>query len=760
MKALTAADCLWSRLQRVRDEEQPMPVAPGTVFAVFAADHFCGLANPADVVSHPSWSFAEMVEHRLLRGVSPNATPAVCLALMQENALNALAVIDSAGHFRGVVTGDSLLRALLGQERALLRQARQDRRQARDAREQLAHWPRRMGELQAASRDLLDVLGQNLLERDLLQVAIEALARMLHARYGAIGLFDSDARMGEFITVGIGKHESAHIGAPPRGCGLLGLVIQQDSAIRLEDLAAHPACAGFPPHHPPMKSLLAVPVCRGARSYGRIYLCDKQHGETFSAEDELLVLSFAHSLSLILDNAHEAKALRQAHASLDHLAHYDTLTALPNRLTAKEQLKLALNRAQCTHGRVAALFVDLDNFKQTNDSFGNSVGDQLLRSVAARLLSCVRDGDTVARLSGDEFLIVLHDVAAVQDAGVIAQAILASLAASCQLGSNELFISASIGISLYPDDASDMDEMLRFANTAMFHAKQDGRNTWRFFAGSMHVNLRRQAQLEQALRHAIERKELALHYQPQVNLQSGAIVGIEALLRWNSADLGQVSPAEFIPVAEDAGLIAAIGEWVLATACKQGKRWADMGFTGLRVAVNVSARQFRQKAFLASVRQILQDSGLPYGMLELELTESLMMEEMDEVIVILNHLSSLGVGISIDDFGTGYSSLSRLKKFPISMLKIDQSFMRDVTTNADDAAIAHAIIAMGHSLRLRVIAEGVESRDHLDFLQQHGCDEVQGYLFSRPVAAEDFTALLHEGRRLQQRADLFSELQA
>jgi EAL domain-containing protein (putative c-di-GMP-specific phosphodiesterase class I) len=294
----------------------------------------------------------------------------------------------------------------------------------------------------------------------------------------------------------------------------------------------------------------------------------------------------------------------------------------------------------------------------------------------------------------------------------------------------------------------------------MFHAKLNGRNTWRFFAGSMHERLRRQAQLEQALRHAIGRDELALHYQPQVDLQSGAIVGIEALLRWNSAELGPVSPAEFIPVAEDAGLIAAIGEWVLATACTQGKRWADMGFCGLRVAVNVSARQFRQQAFLASVRRILHDSGLPFGMLELELTESLMMDEMDEVIDILTRLSSLGIGISIDDFGTGYSSLSRLKKFPISMLKIDQSFVRDVTTNADDAAIAHAIIALGHSLRLRVIAEGVESREHLDFLQQHGCDEVQGYLFSKPVPAEEFTALLHAGRCLHRRADLFSELPA
>ena len=752
MKRLTAGDCLWPRVKRVLEEERPGHAAEGTVFAVFAdqerQEKFYGLASERDIAAHPSWIFADLVEHRPLYEVKSATSLSACLGKIKQSGLEALPVVDEAGHFIGAVTQSSLLRGLLKQERELLRDVRHYASLAEEERQQLEHWSARLTELHTASRALLTVLAHTVLEKDLLHVAIEALAKLLEARYGAIGLLDKEGGLAEFVHVGVSDEETERIGEAPCGKGLLGVVIREDMAIRLEDLTQHPQSAGFPPHHPPMKSLLAVPISHAGRVYGRIYLCDKSSGEPFTAEDELLAMSFAHSLSLVLDNAHEMEEILKARASLNHLAHYDPLTGLPNRVLAVDRLKLAMIQAYRQDGRVAVLFLDLDNFKQTNDAFGHSAGDLLLKIVAQRLLTCVREGDTVARLSGDEFLLMLPDIDDVQDAATVAQKILTALALPCQVETHQIFIGASIGVSIFPDDAMDTEDLLRFADTAMFHAKQGGRNAWQFFASVMNERVRHHTRLENALRRALERNELELFYQPQVELKSGGIVGMEALLRWNSAELGRVSPAEFIPVAEEAGLIVPIGEWVLATACAQGRRWLDMGFSGLRVAVNISARQFRRKDFIPRVRSLLEASGLPPAMLEMELTESLLVEAEGDVIVALNELRLLGIRISIDDFGTGYSSLSRLKKFPIGMLKIDQSFVRDVTTDADDAAIARTIITLGHSLRLKVIAEGVETEAQLEFMRQHGCNEIQGYLFSKPLPVDELTTLLREGRLL------------
>ena len=751
MKRLTAADCLWPHVKRVLAEKRPAPVAKGTLFAVFAMppeEKFCGLVSERDIAAHPNWIFADLVEHRPLYEVKPSASLAACLGLMKKSGREALPVIDSAGQFIGAITQSSLLHGLLKQEHGLLRQARGYSRALQGEHQELKRWSSRLGDLHAASRTLLSVLAHTALEKDMLQTGIEALAKLLEVRYGAIGILDQAGNLADFVTTGISAEEAARIDAPPSGKGLLGVVIRDDTAIRLEDMTTHPQAAGFPPHHPPMKSLLAVPVSHAGRAYGRIYLCDKRDGEPYTAEDELLAMSFAHSLALVLDNAYEMEEIRKAQASLDHLAHYDTLTGLPNRELVTDRIKLALAHATRQGSRVAILLAGLDKFKQTNDALGRAVGDRLLQAVAQRLLDIVREGDTVARFSGDEFLIMLPDIATVQDAATAAQKILTALALPCRVEEHEIFIGASIGVSIFPDDAAHMDDLLRFADTAMSHAKRNERSTYQFFTAVMNEAAQYHSRMENALRLAAEGNELELHYQPQVDLRTGKIVGMEALLRWHNPDLGHISPAAFIPVAEDAGLIVPIGEWVLATACAQGKCWADMGFADLRVAVNISARQFRQKDFAASVRRILATSGMPSGMLELELTESVMMKDMHEVIAVLNDLRALGISVSIDDFGTGYSSLSRLKHFPIGLLKIDQSFVRDITTDADDAAIVLAIITLAHSLRLQVIAEGVETAEQLDFLLRHGCDEIQGYLFSKPVPAGKFTSLLREGRRL------------
>jgi diguanylate cyclase (GGDEF)-like protein len=749
---LKATDCLWPHVQRVLEDERPRHVKGGMVFAVFAdiqrQENFIGLASEHDIADHPQWIFADLAGHRPMHAVKPTASLSACLSMLRKKGVEALPVLDDNGRFIGAVTQNSLLRGLLLQKRSSLRQAWHDARIIREKQQQLEDWSVRLSGLHAAARKLIAVLGHASLEKDVLQVAVEALAKLLEARYGAIGILDKDGSLVKFITTGISPEEAARIGAPPSGKGLLGVVIRENTAIRLEDMSSHPQSAGFPAHHPPMKSLLAVPISHAGRVYGRIYLSDKHRGEAFTAEDEMLAKGFAHSLSLILDNAYEMEEITKAHQSLDHLAHHDSLTSLPNRMLALDRLKLALIQAHRQNSQIAVLFIDLDHFKRTNDTLGHAAGDMVLKIVAQRLLTCTRDGDTLSRLSGDEFLLMLPDINDVQAAATVAQKILNVLALPCQVDTHEVFIGASIGVSIFPDDAADVGDLLRFADTAMFHAKQEGRNAWQFFAPVMNERVHHHTQLENALRSALKHHELELHYQPQVELKSGRIIGLEVLLRWHSRKMGHISPSEFIPVAEDTGLIVPIGEWVLEKACAQGKRWLDMGFSNLRVAVNVSARQFQHKHFIPRICAILEASGLPPSLLELEITESLLMNEEENIIAALSELRRMGIRVSIDDFGTGYSSLSRLKKFPISMLKIDRSFVRDIMTDTDDAEIARTIIALSHSLHLEVIAEGVETQEHLEFMHRHGCDAIQGYLFSKPLKVDELTSLLREDRYL------------
>ncbi|MDD5329996.1 MAG: EAL domain-containing protein [Sulfuricella sp.] len=425
-----------------------------------------------------------------------------------------------------------------------------------------------------------------------------------------------------------------------------------------------------------------------------------------------------------------------AESTIRRLAFYDPLTDLPNRRLMRERLERAIIWSRREESLTALLYIDLDRFKTVNDTLGHGIGDALLKAVSARLAHCVREEDTIARLGGDEFAVVLGNVHGSEEAATVAEKIIEIMEAPFPLGGHEVFASASIGISLYPTDSTNLDTLLKNADIALYQAKDLGRNTFQFYSESVNTLAMERLELEIGLRKAVERGELYLEYQPQLDLANGEIVGLEALARWRHPTLGSIPPAKFIPLAEETRLIVPIGEWLLRAACNQLRAWHDAGFGHLSVAVNLSAVQFRQKGLLETVARALDEAGIPPGKLELEITESILMSNTGETIATLNGLSGLGVRLSIDDFGTGYSSLGYLKRFPVSTLKIDRSFVRDITVDPDDRAIAEAVIALARSLKLWVIAEGVETQAQLEILRQLDCDGIQGYLISRPMAAD------------------------
>ena len=424
---------------------------------------------------------------------------------------------------------------------------------------------------------------------------------------------------------------------------------------------------------------------------------------------------------------------REAEERMRHIAQHDALTGLPNRLALLMRLAQLLPEARRHQWSVAIMFIDLDRFKIINDTLGHQVGDELLREVACRLSSVVRETDFVARLGGDEFVVILPGITTPADAAIVAGKIVAKLSTPIEAEGHELHTSPSIGISIFPEDGPDGDTILRNADTAMYHAKAAGRNNYQFFASEMNKATAERLDIERKLRHAIARNELALCYQPQFSANNPQPTGVEALLRWHQPNDGIISPDRFIPVAEETGIIVEIGEWVLLNACREMKHWIDAGLKPIRVAVNVSARQLRRRDFCETVAGALAESGLSPELLELEITESAVMENPEEAVEILQSLGRMGVTLAIDDFGTGYSSLAYLKLFPIDHLKIDRSFVADIEHDLNDRAIAFGTIALAHSLGLNVIAEGVETEDQLDLLRANGCDEVQGYLFSKPL---------------------------
>ena len=441
---------------------------------------------------------------------------------------------------------------------------------------------------------------------------------------------------------------------------------------------------------------------------------------------------------------YDITAVMRYEAELEFQAKHDTLTGLANRNLLRERLTQAITEAERKNTPIWVVFVDLDRFKFVNDTLGHEAGDTLLKVLAGRLQSAARDADTVARVGGDEFVLVLPEHPEDGPGLAVLQRLMDAVAEPLVIQDHEFILTCSIGVATYPIDGNTAESLTKHADIAMYRAKEMGRNTFQFYTAAMNERTLDRLSIEADLRHALERNEFTLHYQPQVSLSSGRIVGMEALLRWQHPVHGMIAPARFIGLAEEMGLIVPIGAWVLRTACIQTKAWQQAGLGDLRVAVNLSARQFTQKALVQSIADVLQATGLAPQLLELELTESMVMSDVENVIAILRNLKGLGVQISIDDFGTGYSSLSYLRRFPIDVLKIDQSFVNDLTVDVDDAAIVTSIISLAHSLRLHVIAEGVETAEQLAFLRAHGCDQMQGYFFSRPVAAEAFERLLRE----------------
>lgn len=444
---------------------------------------------------------------------------------------------------------------------------------------------------------------------------------------------------------------------------------------------------------------------------------------------------------------HDVSDKRNLMKELAHQAHHDALTGLPNRLHFNEYLNQALAMAKRKRGMLSVMFLDLDRFKLINDTMGHNLGDLLLKDVAERIRQTLREGDTIARQGGDEFLVLLPEIRDEQEVVSVSERILGVFTHPILLDGNEIYMSTSIGISLYPNDGSEMETLVKQADTAMYYAKEQGKNNYQFFTANLNIKTNQRLSTENSLRKALARGEFILHYQPQVDIESGCIVGLEALIRWNSAEQGIVPPFSFIPVAEETGLIVPIGEWVLRTACAQNKAWQEQGYPHLRIAVNISARQFREPKFIELVAGILKETGLDPQWLELEITESIAMEKGDASVEMLSHFKNLGVRISIDDFGTGFSSLNYLRRMPIDTLKIDQSFIQDISTGENGEEVVTAIIQLAKNLRLKVIAEGVETHTQRSFLKDKRCDEMQGFLFSKAVPPQEVEKLFAQSSK-------------
>ncbi|MCB1921608.1 MAG: EAL domain-containing protein [Candidatus Competibacteraceae bacterium] len=516
----------------------------------------------------------------------------------------------------------------------------------------------------------------------------------------------------------------------PEGRGPTGVAIRENRPYICNDLMCDPRT--LPWREKMMEqgfhASAAFPIHLDDRVWGALNIYLAESG--FFGEREIALLEEA-----VTDIAFGLEHLQQA-KSVQHLAYYDALTDLPNRAFLRERSAQALATAHRKGTEVALLFLDLDHFKNINDSLGHSVGDQLLRAVSMRLKNAVRETDVVSRLGGDEFLVILTETS-LEGATQVARKIQEIFERSFEWNSRILHLSTSIGISLYPRDASDFESLLRYADAALYRAKESGRNTFHFFHPEMNAAAQERLVLEEALRQARSRDELELYYQPQVALDSGQLIGLEALLRWRHPERGLISPAKFIPVAESSGLIVEIGAWVLCEACRQNQVWREAGLFRVPIAVNLSAVQIRHGNLLAIIQQILAETGLPATELELEVTESLLVDHNQTVLDLFRDLKHLGVKFSIDDFGTGYSSLAYLKRFPVDKLKIDQSFIRDITNDSDDLAIARTVVSIGHSLRLKVIAEGVENLETVCLLQKMRCNEAQGYFFAKPMPAAE-----------------------
>lgn len=438
---------------------------------------------------------------------------------------------------------------------------------------------------------------------------------------------------------------------------------------------------------------------------------------------------------------------KEAEDILNYMAYYDSLTGLPNRMLFNGKLVVAIKEAKLKNESFAVMFLDLDNFKTINDTLGHTVGDTLLQEIAERLTGCLREDDIVARLGGDEFILLIQHIERPSDAESVASKIIDIFKSPLMISERDIFITTSIGIALYPNDGEDMQMLLRNADTALYRAKDLGRDNYKRYTPAMNDKALERLSLETDLRRALENNELMLFYQPQIDIQTSEIVGMEALLRWHHPEFGLIYPDDFISIAEDTGLVVPIGEWVLYEACRQNKEWQDLGYKPVRVAINLSARQFQMPNLVEMIDDVIYMSALDPQYLDVEITESLVVQDTERAIEVLSKLKERGIQISIDDFGTGYSALSHLKRFPIDAIKIDRMFVSSLGIDSSDEAIVEAVVAMGHSMKRRVVAEGVETKEQLEFLRQLKCDELQGFFFSQPIPAEKAIEFLHQQYR-------------
>ncbi len=577
---------------------------------------------------------------------------------------------------------------------------------------------------------------------ELLSQVADGVVRGLGVEFSAVLELAPDGRS-LVLRAGIGWHEGwagrciAELGAELPGDRRLAV----DVPLIVDDFDADDSstCFRLQAQHG-VRSSVEVPI-RGASGLYGLLNASATEPRQFTQESVNFLTSLANTLATAMDR-------RSTEQRLTYLAQFDTLTGLANRSLFLDRFAQTLKQAQRNEWMVGVLFIDLDRFKVVNDTLGHGSGDELLVQVGRRLQECVRADDSVGRMGGDEFAFVLSELRRPDDAALVAQKVVSALARPFLLEGQEIYVTASLGIGIYPSDGCDPDTLLRNADTAMYRAKERGRNGYEFYLPQMNEQALERMQLQMQLRGALERQEFVLHFQPKACLATGHISGFEALLRWQHPERGLVPPLQFIHILEETGLIVAVGEWVLRAVCEQLARWQSAGITPRPVAINVSARQFQQGKLDTTIAAILADTGIDAALLELELTESMLMSDPAEVVRMLNAIRSQGLRLSIDDFGTGFSSLAYLKRFPIDTLKIDRSFINDVTTDSADASIAAAIISLAHTLKLKVVAEGVETQAQLEFLHNHGCDDMQGYYFAQPLSVADCTRALVEDWRL------------
>jgi len=700
MTRLTARYALCPRIERVSAEAQAAPACPQGEHAIYAVHApaaenaggletagFLGLVCAHEIALRPGVSFRELLSGSPWPALNADAPLERVVARFEESRACALPILDHSGKFIGAVSRKSLLDTLVGQDRSL-------------------------AETLLAAAGLADPHA-TAPDARLLQSAVEQSDEMIVIA-DPCGIVQYVNPAFERIT---GFSRGEIVGRPKNilESGLVSPEISDRIWSRLQS----------------------------GHTFHDVVVTRRKDGALSHVEETITPLTDRSGrITHFIATGQNITERMQALERLDYLSNHDPLTELPNRALFLDRLAQALPRARWHERVVAVLCLDLDRFKIINDTLGHDVGDRLLQATAERLKQCVREGDTVARVGGNELAIILADVAAVEDIPRVARKILEAHSLPFAIEGRELFASASVGISLYPNDGEGAQSLLKNANIAMHRAKDHGGNNYQFYSVQMAARSAERLELENSLRRALERGEFVLHYQPQLDLATGAITGVEALVRWQHPDLGLVSPLQFIPLAEETGLIVPLGEWVLHTACAQNRAWQGQGLTPMRVSVNLSGRQFQQQNLADRVARALDETGLAPSYLDLELTESILIHETETAISTLQQLDRMGTGILIDDFGTGYSSLSYLKRFPIGTLKIDRSFVRDIATDPNDAAIVTAITTMAHSLGMKVIAEGVETQDQLEFLRDRNCDAMQGYYLSRPIPAEDMSRFL------------------